>query len=271
MITFCLCSNFYGQESNKKLQQNDKNIKKNSNTISKKNQLPQPSKKAKWITNWNDYTKKKNKLFPKDWVLKGTKWGVPSTSFYIQKDPQWKQNVLVVDADKSTSTIIYDLSDKVDLKKTPIMRWCWKAQELPAKADGRVKGKDDQVLGIYIGTGRIKQKSIAYRWETETPKGHIGKISYGGGFVTVKWFCVNNKEDKIQKWVTVERNIADDYKKAYGFIPNDFAITIAGNSQYTESHGVGMVAFIEFIEKPTVKTAVKNTEKVVSKKKSSKL
>jgi len=159
-----------------------------------------------------------------------------------------KKNVLVIDADKATATIIYDLSKKVNLKNTPVMRWTWRVKSLPAGADGRVDGKDDQAIAIYIGSGTFTQKSIAYRWETDTPKGYEASTSYGGGLVSVKWFCVNNKTDSLDKWVTLERNIAEDYKKAYGFIPEKFAITIAGNSQYTESHTVGEILEIEFVE-----------------------
>ncbi len=229
-----------------------KDVKSNKTiAITKKNTIIK--NKASWRTDWNKFTKKKDKKFPTDWVLKGTKWGVPSTNFYIQEDKKLKQNILVVDANKSTSTIIYNLSDKVDLNKTPIMRWSWKVEKFPTKADGRKSKTDDQVLGIYIGSGSFRQKSVAYRWETETPKNHEGTTSYGGGFVAVKWFAINNKKDKTDTWITVERNVALDYKKAYKFIPKDFAITIAGNSQYTKSHGIGMVAFIEFLEKPTIK------------------
>ncbi len=217
--------------------------------------------KVSWRTDWNKFKEKKGKKFPTDWVLKGTKWGVPSTSFYIVKDKKLKKNILVVDANQSTSTIIYNLSKKVDLNKTPIMRWSWKVKTFPTKADGRKSKIDDQVLGIYIGSGSFRQKSIAYRWETETPKNHEGTTSYGGGFVAVKWFAVNNKTDKTDIWITVERNVAEDYKKAYKFIPKDFAITIAGNSQYTKSHGIGMVAFVEFIEKPTIKKEKKSSIK----------
>ena len=235
----------------------------NVNAKDSKNAEKNTKSQASWQTNWNQFKTVKGKKFPKDWTLKGTKWGVPSTSFYIEKDKKLDKNVLVVDANKSTSTIIYNLTDKVDLNKTPIMRWSWKVINLPKNADGRNNQKDDQVLGIYIGSGRFRQKSIAYRWETETPKDHSGNISYGGGFVAVKWFCVNNKRDKKETWITVERNVAKDYKKAYNFIPKEFAVSIAGNSQYTKSHGVGMVAYIEFSEKPRLKT--NNTNKKVLK------
>ena len=204
-----------------------------------------------WNADFASYEVGKSDEIPADWVLKGTKWGVDATKFFVRKDKSSKQNVLVVDAKSSTATIIYDLSEKVDLAKTPIMRWTWRAKSLPKGADGRKKSKDDQALAIYIGSGGMfSQKSVAYRWETETPKGFASTTSYGGGLVSVKWFCINNKTDKLNKWFTNERNVADDFKQAYGYIPKKLAITIAGNSQYTESHSVGELLEIEFVEAP---------------------
>ena len=64
------------------------------------------------------------------------------------------------------------------------MRWKWRAITLPKGADGRDPRKDDQAMVLYIGAKSfLKNKSISYRWETETPVGITGKASYGGGLV----------------------------------------------------------------------------------------
>jgi hypothetical protein len=49
--------------------------------------------------------------------------------------------------------------DKIDLTKTPILTWKWRAHELPKDGDGRKSEKDDQACGIYIGTGNILSKT----------------------------------------------------------------------------------------------------------------
>jgi hypothetical protein len=43
---------------------------------------------------------------------------------------------------------LYNLSGIVDLKKTPVLRWRWKAVRLPKGADGRGAVKDDQAVAI---------------------------------------------------------------------------------------------------------------------------
>ena len=186
--------------------------------------------------------------FPKGWSEKGTKWGVPNTLFYIKKDESnGNGNVLVVEANKATGAIIYDVYRHVNLSKTPIMRWRWRVQELPTGADGRNPEKDDQAVSIYVGMGSLIRKSIAYRWETETPIGASGNACYGGGLVKVTWFCTNNKTTPAGKWIVLERNIAEDFKKIYGEVPREFVVSVGGNSQYTQSRAMAEINYIEFV------------------------
>jgi len=60
--------------------------------------------------------------------------------------------------------------------------------------------------------------------------------------------------------VVEERNIAADFKKAYGEVPTEFVVSVAGNSQYTQTRGLGEVDYIEFLPQPEVsaKATAKN-------------
>ncbi|MDD3118919.1 MAG: DUF3047 domain-containing protein [Victivallales bacterium] len=185
--------------------------------------------------------------FPKGWAEKGTKWGVPNTRFYIRKDRKTNSHILVVEANKATGAILYDIYRHVNLSQTPIMRWRWRVKELPVGADGRNKDKDDQALAVYLGTGNLIRKSIAYRWETETPIGASGNVSYGSGMIKVAWFCLQNKTVPAGEWVISQRNVAEDFKKIYGEIPQKFVVSIGGNSQYTQSRALGELDYIEFL------------------------
>jgi len=196
---------------------------------------------------FNDTEKKFGKDFPRGWEERASKWGVPTTQFYVQK--KGKEEYLVVDADNATGAILFDVYRFVDLNKTPIMRWRWRVKALPPGADGRNPDKDDQAISVYVGFGNLVRKSVAYRWETETPTGSTGNIVYAGGLVRVAWQCVNNKKSPIGEWVTLERNIAEDLKNAYGEIPKEFVVSVGGNSQYTKSHTIGEIDYIEFLPK----------------------
>lgn len=214
---------------------------------------PGPGESAFWKEDFSETRLKDKLLFPKGWELK-TKMGTPASSFFVVKDAEGK-NILNAKSDKSTGTLLKNLSGKVDLKKTPVVKWTWKAGILPKNGDGRYPDKDDQAIALYIGTGRFWQQSVAYRWETDTPLNCEGNVSYGAGMVKVKWYCVRNKSNELEKWYVEERNIAEDFKKAYGFLPDDIAVSLVSNSQYTKSQAEAQVGWIEFIpaEKPAEK------------------
>ena len=179
------------------------------------------------------------------WVYKG-KPGTDRAKFSVVTLDGAK--VLKAEAVDVSGSILFDIS-RIDFKKYPVMRWKWRADVLPAGADGRFSGKDDQAIGIYVGAGRWSTTSVAYRWETDTPKKAEGDASYGMGMVSVKWFCVRNKEDKTGVWYVDECNIYEALDKLFkGRIPKkNLALSISCNSQYTKSKAVAYLEYVEFL------------------------
>ncbi|MCX7818867.1 MAG: DUF3047 domain-containing protein [Kiritimatiellae bacterium] len=137
--------------------------------------------------------------------------------------------------------------DNVSLSRTPILRWRWRVLEWPTDADGRRPDRDDQAVGLYIGAGRgLRRTSLAYRWETATPVGATGAVSYAGGLVRVHWIALRNRESGTG-FVVEERNVADDWRRLVGGEPPErFAISISCNSQYTHSRAVAELDWLEF-------------------------
>ncbi len=197
-----------------------------------------PSDSSAWCENF-DRGGKNN--MPTGWKFEGAKWGVPKTLCQI------KDSLLVVTSNRATGGII--ISPKVDLNKTPVMRWRWRVRKYPTDADGRDPKRDDQAVAIYVGMsgGMVSKKSIAYRWETVTPVEFEGSAVYGGGIVEVHYIVMRNQNTPAGEWVTETRNIAEDLKRIYGKIPTEFAISVCGNSQYTKSNTIAEVDFIEFL------------------------
>jgi hypothetical protein len=208
---------------------------------------------------------------PAGWEVRGTIWGTNETSFELENKKDNKApvdsvlGVLKVFADKATGALFCAAYKYVDLNKTPIMRWRWHVNKFPKGGDGRKSDCDDQAIAIYIGANDwMIKKSISYRWETETPQGLEGNSCYGGGAVKVKWFCLRNKKTGTGKWVTEERNIAMDFKKAYGFIPKKFVLSIGANSQNTHSKSLAFLDYIEFLpldKEKDMKVAMKSDKK----------
>lgn len=182
-----------------------------------------------------------------DWSREGGVLFTPKTRFFLREDKHADaQSVLVIESKKSSAVFACDLSGKVDLNKTPVLRWRWRVKKLPPFADGRHRHKDDQAVGIYIGTGNaFNQKSIAYRWETETPAGHWGKTVYSN-VMNVFFLSVRNKDDGLNVWYEESRNVRDDFIKKFGFVPDKFAIVICGNSQNSKSEALAEIDYIGF-------------------------
>jgi hypothetical protein len=211
-------------------------------------------KQKNWCENFDAADKDKKDGLPAGWELKATVWGINATSFEISNSEEKKDEVsseilgvLKVFADEATGALFCEPYKTVDLNKTPILRWRWRVNAFPKGGDGRDKNKDDQAISIYIGASDwMLKKSISYRWETDTPVGCQGSSTYAAGTVIVKWICLRNRKSGKDKWIIEERNIAEDFKKAFGFIPKEFVLSIGANSQNTKSESLAFVDFIEF-------------------------
>src|SRR5215470_9506505 len=185
---------------------------------------------------------------PPGWEIR-RKPGSKLADFHVEN------GMLVMKSDSQSGMLATHLV-QVDLHRTPILRWRWRAITLPAGGDGRVPERDDQAIGIYVSSGGpLRQKSIAYRWETDTPVGTEGEASYAAGIVTTKWIAVRNAQDAGSFFVE-ERNVARDFERAFGFVPDDVSIGVACNSQYT---GTSAAAELDWIELTALPAAPEET------------
>ncbi|NLE67541.1 MAG: DUF3047 domain-containing protein [Lentisphaerae bacterium] len=184
---------------------------------------------------------------PKGWVVK-TKPGTPAAVFSVVDCPEAAGlKALNMEADKASASLTGQIKD-VDLNATPIMRWSWRVTAFPEGADGLVAARDDQAIGIYLGSGGfLNQKSVAYRWETDTPRGTNGRAEYAAGVVRVAWHCLRNRQDGTNgAFLVEERNVAEDYFSAFGSKPKSFGLSISCNSQYTGTRAAAQLEWIEF-------------------------
>jgi len=184
---------------------------------------------------------------PSGWVVRPSVRTQPAV-FSVLTNSSSINHVLVMTADSASATLTAPPLSEVDLKRMPWLRWSWRVTALPTAGDGRYPAQDDQAIGIYVTSGtRFNQRALAYRWETETPVGTEGKVTYFMGAIKVSWIAVRNKADATAgNFILEERNVRDDFQRVYGFVPDKVYLGICCNSQYSKTKAAAELDWIEF-------------------------
>jgi hypothetical protein len=122
-------------------------------------------------------------------------------------------------SDGSASTL-YKGIEKYDAREYPIIQWRWKVVKLPRKGKENNRANDDYGARVYVffpGWTFLTSYVLEYVWDNETPVGTVK------GFFTsarCKFIVVNSGTKDLGKWVSVERNLWEDYKRAFGRAPD---------------------------------------------------
>ena len=160
---------------------------------------------------------------------------IPKHTFYeVVKDG----GVTIVKAvsEASASGLIKQVL--IDPKEFPIVRWRWKIDNVLQRSDVALKEGDDFPARLYITFeydpervsfskklkfkagqalfGDIPIAALNYIWETKTPVGTIVENAYTD---FAKMVIVESGTQKVGIWIDEERNIYEDYKKAFGEEP----------------------------------------------------
>src|SRR5262249_29316022 len=147
-----------------------------------------------------------------------------------------------------SSTLNKDIRGKVRLKETPILEWDWKSIVLPKAGNSCKKSTDDQAGQVFVVWPRfpeaVRSRIIGYVWDTTQPAGTICKSEKTG---TVTYVVVHSGPADLNKWLTEQRNVVDDFKKIYGDAPDDPAVLSLGvGSNDTGSTAGWMMGAVRF-------------------------
>jgi len=128
---------------------------------------------------------------------------------------------------------------KINPKEYPIVQWRWKITNILKKGDVHRKDGDDYPARIYISFEYDASKlgffekakyemvrllygeypplaAINYIWESKAPVGIMVPNPYTD---RVMMFVVESGSARLNQWVNEERNVYEDYKKAFGEEP----------------------------------------------------
>jgi hypothetical protein len=173
------------------------------------------------------------------------------TTYTLVKDG----NAVVVKAvaESSASGLVREI--KINPKEYPIAQWRWKVGNILKKGDVHRKEGDDYPARIYItfeyDTSKLgffqKTKyemikllygqyppigAINYIWESKVPRDTMIPNPYTDRVIMI---VVESGEEKLNQWASEERNLYEDYKKAFGKDPP----MISGVAMMTDTDNTG--------------------------------
>jgi hypothetical protein len=123
------------------------------------------------------------------------------------------------------------------------VRWRWKVRVLPMGAREDVKKKNDSPAALYIAFKGMYPFNhvLKYAWSATLPVGTITKSPYHGGTTVL---IVRSGPDDRGAWFSEQRNILDDYRKAFNADPP----SVVGIAIQTDSDNTGTSASADFAD-----------------------
>jgi hypothetical protein len=167
--------------------------------------------------------------------------------------------VLRAEADTSASGIVREMH--VDPLMHPVLSWRWKVMKVLERADIRTKAGDDFAARVYVtfdldpatlpAAERMKlafarsvygesvpAAALCYVWDGKSPRETIVPSAYTE---RVRMIVAESGAARTGQWVHMQRNIRDDYKRAFGAEPAGVTGVIVSTD--TDNTGDSVVAF----------------------------
>jgi hypothetical protein len=184
----------------------------------------------------------------------------------------WVENgVQVVKANTAGSASGLIARINVPPQDSLILRWRWKVSNVFAKGDARSKNGDDYPARIYVAFEfqpgnagffeRAKRKAVEvmfgetlpgnainYIWANRLPVGEWVNNPYTD---KTRMLAVSSGAEKAGAWVSLERDITADYRKAFGEEPPAIiGIAIMSDSDNTGEQASAWYGDIQLIKTP---------------------
>jgi hypothetical protein len=160
--------------------------------------------------------------------------------------------VLRAESDRSMSSVLRRTD--VDPAQWPWLRWRWRVDTLVEKSSLAAKETDDFSARVYVlfdvdisqlpflerarvriaralYGGDLPLAALCYVWATSEP---VGTSAWNAYTDRVRVIVVESGGERLGRWVDVERNVAEDYRAAFGTPPPRVsAVVIASDSDNT--------------------------------------
>ena len=157
------------------------------------------------------------------------------------------QQVLQAISKKTASGLIRNLT--LSLTDYPTLNWRWKTTSLPKNADDHSKQGDDHSARLYVifeapqtsllgwlknAVGLEKTHALNYIWANHAPANALLTSPYTDRSMMV---AANSGSSQLDQWVSLSRNVAADYLRAFGHTPPPVsAIAIMTDGDNSNAH-----------------------------------
>jgi len=194
---------------------------------------------------------------PADWKPFFFKNVAKHTDYALLRD----NGTIVLRAQSTAAASGLARSMRIDPRQYPILEWRWKVTNIPPKSDVHKKSGDDYPARIFINFifdsksagfwDRFRHKTVGGMYGLEAPGTALNYIWAGNGTLgsmiaspftdKVRMVLVESGSAKLSTWITEQRNIVDDYRKAFGQDPP--AISSIAIMTDTDNTGESATAF----------------------------
>ena len=185
------------------------------------------------------------------------------TAYSVARDGD--RAVLRADAERSAS--MYVAPVKPALRTPATLAWEWKTDALVPGADNRDRRREDAPLRVMVAfdgdvdtlpaderkrfqraktlTGRTPPYAVLmYIWTDHVP---VGTVIPSAHTSQVKMLAVASGKEGLGAWHAMQRDVAEDYRKAFGAEPGPVvAVAAFTDTDNTGSHATGSYAGLRF-------------------------
>lgn len=178
--------------------------------------------------------------------------------------------VLMAEANRSMSGLLYPI--RINVKQTPLLQWRWKISNVLADADMTKKSGDDYAARIYVlfdypveklpfGTRaklklaesvygqKVPTAALNYVWDNRMAPGTIRPNAYTD---RARMIVLQSGNDKAGRWITETRDLAADFRSAFGEEPPDvIAVALATDTDNTGEKVTAWYGDIQFSPRST--------------------
>ncbi len=207
---------------------------------------------------------------PENWKPLNVTSAKQATRYTLVDD----SGITVVRAEANASASGLSRNIKINPAEYPLLKWRWKISNVLKGSDIHTKAGDDYPARVYVMfdypleklsfADRTKLRlaralhdphlpaaTLCYVWDSKAPAGTIVPSSYTN---LMRMVVVESGAARVNQWLTVERDVAADFKLAFGDeAPPISAIAIATDTDNTGESVVALFGDISFYKQRVTK------------------